>query len=276
MTIVDTFEMSFVANPFQRVAAEFVGTTLFIFAVSSSVVIPLAYLQANPGVTSLVTAFIQGLTLVAVVSIFSWVSGSHFNPAITGFSMFTRQMNFILGLFYIAAQCVGAILGAAIFRGVASLWRTGELSAVGIGPGVSVGQAFLLEFMITTILLMVVLATSVDTRQGVYILAPVPIGFSVLIGVLIARTLTGASMNPARALGPAVVSGVWNHQWLYWVAPFASVIFVSVMYYLLFHVRTARGGHVAVVPQATGDQNIPLVSPAVPGTSVASTSASTV
>lgn len=248
--------MAYVAKVYQRVIAEFIGTTLFIFAVSSSVVIPLAYLGASPGVISLITALIQGLALVAIVSIFSLVSGSHLNPAITAVAIFTGKMAIITGLLYIIAQIVGAILGAAIFRGVASLWRIGNLSAVGIGPGVTVGQAFLLEFMITTILLLVALATSVDTRQGVYILAPVPIGFSVLVGVLIARTLTGASMNPARALGPAVVSGYWNHQWLYWVAPLVSAIFVSLVYWLLFHVR--RGGQTVILPASTpitGAQN---------------------
>lgn len=231
--------MSLVAKPWQRVLAEFVGTTLFVFAVASSVVIPTAYLTASPGVISLVTALIQGLSLVAVVSIFSWISGSHFNPAITAVTMLTAKMSIVLGLFYIGAQIVGAILGAAIFRGSASLWRTGNLSAVGIGPGISVGQAFLMEFMITTILLLVVLGTSTDTRGGLYILAPIPIGFSVLVGVLIARTLTGASMNPARALGPAVVADSWDHHWLYWVAPLASVVFVSVLHHA-FHIGSNR------------------------------------
>jgi MIP family channel proteins len=232
--------MTYVAKPWQRVFAELVGTAFFVFAVASSVVIPTAYLGAVPGVISLVTAFIQGLALVAIVSIFSAVSGSHFNPAITAVTIFIKKISIILGLFYIAAQIVGAILGAAIFRGAASFWEIGHLSAVGIGIGVTVGQAFLMEFMITTILLAVVLGTSVDTRQGIYVLAPVPIGFAVLVGVLIARTITGASMNPARALGTAIVSGTWNHQWLYWVAPLTSAMFVSLLYYLLFHINPPR------------------------------------
>ena len=258
--------MALVAKPWQRVLAELVGTTLFIFAVSSSVVIPLAYLNAFPGVISLVTAFIQGLSLVAIVSIFSGISGSHFNPAITAVSMVTRKMSLVLGLFYIVAQLAGAILGAAIFRGVASLWRTGNLSAVSVSPGVSLGQAFLLELMITTLLLLVALGTSMDTRQGLYILAPIPIGFSVLIGVLIARTLTGASMNPARALGPAVVANLWSNQWLYWIAPLASVILVSIIYISLFHVRTASGAIAGVTPSAPV---VAVTSPGLPGTSAA-------
>ena len=254
--------MAYVAKVWQRVLAEFVGTTLFIFAVASSVVIPLAYLTAAPGVISIITAFIQGLALVAVVSIFSWISGSHFNPAITAVSIFTGKMAITVGLLYIAAQLLGAILGAAIFRGAASLWRIGNLSAVGVGPNVTLGQAFLIEFMITTILLLVALATSVDTRQGVYILAPVPIGFSVLVGVLIARTLTGASMNPARAFGPALVSHTWDDQWLYWVAPLASAVFVSLVYLLLFRIRTPKG---TITASPTTVAN-PVTGPANPGT----------
>jgi len=267
--------MSLVAKYWQRVLAEFVGTTLFIFAVASSVVIPLTYLQAVPGVISLITAFIQGLALIAVVSMFSWVSGSHFNPAITATTMLIGKMGIFLGFFYIVAQVVGAILGAAIFRGCASLWQPAHLSAVAVGPGVSLGQAFLVEFMITTILLMVVVGTSTDTRQGLYILAPVPIGFSVLLGVLIARTLTGASMNPARALGPAIVGHHFDNHWLYWVAPLASAILVSILYRLLFHVQ--RGGRMVNVTeqaqaqaQAVAATTAPMTLPASTGTAVGS------
>ena len=231
----------YVPKWWQRVLAEFIGTTLFIYAVSASVVIPLTYLNASPGIISLVTALIQGLSLVAVVSIFSWVSGSHLNPAITAMSMFTRKIAILLGFAYIVAQLLGAILGAALFRGSASSWREAGLSATTVGPGVSLAQAFLIEFMITLILLMVVAGTSTDTRNGLYILAPIPIGFSVLVGVLIARTLTGASMNPARSFGPAVVSDTWSNHWLYWIAPLAAAIVASILYRLLFYIKTEQG-----------------------------------
>lgn len=226
-----------VSRPWQRVLAEFLGTMLFIYAVSASVVIPLTYLRAGPGIITLVTAFIQGFALVAMISIFSGVSGSHFNPAITIMLIFTRRITVIIGTIYVLAQLLGAVVGAALFRASVSGWREASLSATTRGDGILLRQAFLIEFMITTILLLVVLGTSSDTRAGLYILAPVPIGFSVLVGVLIARTLTGASMNPARSFGPAVVSGTWNEHWLYWVAPLTAALFVSIVHHVVFQVR---------------------------------------
>jgi len=242
-----------VPSDWQRVLSELVGTMFFVYAVSASVVIPMTYLQASPGVTSLVTALIQGLSLIAIVSIFAGVSGSHFNPAITLMTMLTAKIGIFLGIFYIIAQLIGAILGAALFRGSVTNWQQAHLSATTIGPGVSLGQAFLIEFMITSILLLVVIGTSTDTRQGFYILAPIPIGFAVLIGVLIARTLTGASMNPARSFGPAVVSNTWTDNWLYWAAPFTASLFVSILYLVLFRVRV--GGRSVPLDTEVGAAN---------------------
>lgn len=223
------------AKRWQRVIAEFLGSVFFIYAVSSSVVIPLAYLGANPGVAALVTAFIQGLALVAVISIFSGISGCHVNPAITLTCIFIRRISIVVGVLYVLAQLLGAIVGAALFRASVYDWREGSLSATTVGPGVSIGQAFLIEFMITSLLLFVVVSTSNDSRKGLYILSPIPIGFSVIVGVLIAKTLTGASMNPARSFGPAVVAGVWTNHWLYWVAPLTSALFVSLVYEIIMH-----------------------------------------
>ena len=215
----------------RRVLAEFIGTTLFVYVVSASAVIPAAYLSSDPATGDLITAFIQGLGLAAIVAIFAGISGGHFNPAITLTLTITRALSPILCIAYMLAQIVGAILGAAILKG--SVGNPETLGATTLQNGITNGQGFLMEFMITNILLFVVVATTADEDNALF-LAPIPIGFAVLVGVLIAKTLTGGSMNPARAFGPSVVSGVWTNHWIYWVAPLCSAIFVGVIFKSIF------------------------------------------
>ncbi|KAJ3031706.1 hypothetical protein HDV00_008207 [Rhizophlyctis rosea] len=96
------------------------------------------------------------------------------------------------------------------------------------------GQTFLMEFMITSMLMFTVLGTALHSDADFKPLAPIPIGFSVTAGVLIAGLVTGGSMNPARSFGPAVISGTWTQHWIYWVAPFLSAFVVGILYKLLF------------------------------------------
>jgi MIP family channel proteins len=211
----------------RKVAAEFIGTLIFIYVVCASVVVPTAYLAAAPGVAVIITAVAQGLALVSIVSMFDGVSGSHFNPAITLTLIIVRSVPPLLGLAYMIAQVVGAVVGAALLRASMPAWPTGHLGAPGLGVGISVGQAFFIEFLITSILLFVVVCSASDLETA---LAPIPIGFAVLAGVLIAKPLTGASMNPARAFGPSLVANWWDHHWVYWIAPLASSLLVAVIY----------------------------------------------
>ena len=230
------------AKKWQRVVAEFLGTLLFIFAVSGSVTIPERMLKSSIGETQLIAAFIQGIALVVTVSIFGGISGSHFNPAITLTSILIRTLSPLVGLLYVCAQLLGAMAGAGVFRACLG-WNTAglELSRTSVGTEVSLGQAFLIEFLITSILIFAAVSTGTDTRKGLYILAPIPIGFSVLFGVLIARTLTGASMNPARSFGPAVVMVFWKDHWIYWVSPLCSSIFVAAVYELIMYDNLLKG-----------------------------------
>eukprot|EP00835_Amoeboradix_gromovi_P003532 NODE_237_length_13348_cov_0.297381.p4 type:complete len:294 gc:universal NODE_237_length_13348_cov_0.297381:11590-10709(-) len=218
-----------VSTVWRRILAEFIGTLLFIYAVSASAVVPKQYMNTDAGTAALVTAFTQGLALVAIVSTFSGISGGHFNPAISLVLAIKRSISPAICILYILTQLVAAIVGAALFRGSVGKWQS--LSATTLGPDITDGQGFLLEFMITSILLFVVVCT---TGKNGIILAPISIGFSVVVGVLISKELTGASMNPARSFGPSVVSGVWTNQWVYWVAPICSAIVVGTLFKGIF------------------------------------------
>jgi aquaporin related protein len=236
----------------RRIVAEFIGTLLFIYAVSASAVIPGNYLEATSGVAVIVTALIQGFTLIAAVSIFAGFSGSHFNPAITVMSVLIRSISPVLAFFYIIAQMCGAMCGAGLFRASVNKWQ--YLSATTVSPDISVGQAFLIEFMITNILLFVVCITSTTLNNGLLSLAPIPIGMAVTIGVLIANNLTGASMNPCRSFGPAVVAGVWTNHWIYWAAPMTSAVLVALLWIVVFHIPRQK----QVPPPNAPQQQAPL------------------
>lgn len=162
----------------RRVLAEFIGTTLFVFIVSASAVVPVAYLSSDPATADLITAFIQGFGLAAIVSIFASISGGHYNPAISLTLTITRALAPLLCLYYVIAQLIGAILGAAIFRGSVGNYET--LGATTLQAGITPGQGFLLEFMITTILLFVVVETTADEDSALF-LAPIPIGIRLLM-----------------------------------------------------------------------------------------------
>jgi len=229
------FAPRYSATPFavkwRQVIGEFFGTLLFLFFVSASVEVPKSVSPGSAGTSAVITAFLQGFSILALVYVFRTISGGHFNPAVTIATMITRHISLVVGLFFIVAQLLGAIVGTAIFS--AAFPFDTSLGATTIAPGVSIGQAFLIEFMITSMLILVVFGTAVDGIHGVEQFAPIPIGLAVLVGVLLAKNLTGASMNPARSFGPAVVSGVWDNHWLYWVAPITAAIFTSMLYKIL-------------------------------------------
>ncbi|EFJ06342.1 hypothetical protein SELMODRAFT_135642, partial [Selaginella moellendorffii] len=127
-------------------------------------------------------------------------------------------------------QLFGAIMGAAILR-----WSTpgpwvGALGAHDLSNGVYPGQGFIMEFMLTFVLVFVIFGVAVD-RRGPGVIAPLPIGFAVLVDHLVGVPFTGASMNPARSFGPAVVSGAWSASfWIYWFGPCFGAAAASALY----------------------------------------------
>ncbi|KAJ3053871.1 hypothetical protein HK097_003204 [Rhizophlyctis rosea] len=146
--------------------------------------------------------------------------------------MVIRNFDPVTGLAYIIAQFLGGLVGAglakAVFGGLA-----GNLGST-VRSFPSTGQAFLMEFMITSMLMFTVLGTALHSDDDFKPLAPIPIGFSVTAGVLIAGLVTGGSMNPARSFGPAAVSQTWTLHWIYWIAPFLAAIVSGLLYKLLF------------------------------------------
>jgi aquaporin Z len=142
------------------------------------------------------------------------ISGAHINPAVTvglwSIGRFpTRDV-----LPYVIAQCVGAVAAAGFLR-----WVLGPIANLGATlPEVPLPQAFAVEMGYSGLLAFVIMGVATDEKSPPAV-APFAIGATVGAGALVTGPLTGGSFNPARSLGPAVVSGVWSAHWLYWIAP---------------------------------------------------------
>jgi MIP family channel proteins len=192
--------------------AEAIGTFILVFVGTGAVMVN----QISQGaITHLGVSCVFGAVVAALIYTFGHVSSAHFNPAVT--LAFWRCGVFpsrkVLG--YMLAQCLGAIAASALLR--LSLGEVGTLGAT-LPLQENWLQSLVLETILTFILMLVILGAGLDRRapKG---FAGLAIGLTVFIEAACMGPITGASMNPARSLGPALVAHLWQHHWLYWVAP---------------------------------------------------------
>jgi aquaporin NIP len=194
----------------RRLLAEFLGTFILIFAGTGAIVIDQAT-GGSLGHTGVSLVF--GLVVLVMIQTFGDVSGAHLNPAVTlGLAAAGRfSWRDVPG--YVCAQLGGAF--AASF--VVKLLFPHNTTLGATLPAGSVAQSFILEVMLTAILMLVILSvTSGAKEKG--ITAGIAIGATIALAAMFAGPISGASMNPARSLAPAVVSGSFQHLWLYPVA----------------------------------------------------------
>ncbi len=177
-------------------------------------------------ITHLGICFIFGAAVAALIYTLGHNGGAHFNPAVTlalwsgGF--FPRQHV----LAYILAQCLGAIAASGLL--VLSLGPVGNLGAT-LPLNDNWLQSLVLEIVLTFILMFVILGSALDLRAHVGF-AGLAIGLTVMLEAAFLGPITGASMNPARSLGPALVGWHWQHHWLYWVAPILGAQLAVLVY----------------------------------------------
>lgn len=218
----------------RKLVAEFVGTFALIFIGAGSIAATVA-LGAGQGGAGLVTiALAHGLVIAVMVSAVGHVSGGHFNPAVTIGAWVTRKIGGLDALSYLGAQLIGGIAGAGVLRYAIpeSLWKQVNLGTPGIA-GISTGQAIVIEAVLTFFLLWVIFATAIDPEGSFRSIAGLAIGFTIALDIMMGGPFTGAAMNPARALGPALVGGFWSDHWVYWVGPVAGGVIGAVAYDLL-------------------------------------------
>ena len=134
---------------------------------------------------------------------------------------------------FMVAQLGGAVVGALLLLAAIPDAADTNLGAHALGPDVSVGMGFVMEVVVTFVLVFVIFATAVDPG-GIGNRAPLAIGLAVLVDHLVAVPITGASMNPARSFGPALVAGEWSYHWIYWVAPLLGGAVAGLVYEFAF------------------------------------------
>jgi MIP family channel proteins len=215
--------------------AEFVGTFALVFVGGAAIMsVTMSGGQTGPGVGGLVAvALAHGLILSLFVTATMRVSG-HLNPAVTVGFLATRRIEPVMAGVYVAAQLLGAMLAAYLLKGtfpadVVAATRAGGQS---VAIDVSGMQAFLLEAIATFFLVFVVFGTAVDPRAPQ--VGGFAIGLTVAADILAIGPRTGASMNPARSLGPAVATGIFEGQLIYWAGPIVGGLVAALLYDRLF------------------------------------------
>lgn len=203
-------------------AAEFIGTFALVFAGTGAIMTN----EISSGqVTHVGVSLTFGLIVMAMIYALGHISGAHINPAVTIAFALTKHFPWKNVPIYCFFQIAGAICASLLLK--ASLGSHAGLGAT--LPSGSEGQSFVVELMLTFFLMFVVMSVATDVR-AIGHAAAIAIGSSVALEAIFAGPITGASMNPARSFGPALVGWTWDSQWVYWVAPTVGAAAAAFIY----------------------------------------------
>ncbi|XP_050425394.1 aquaporin AQPAe.a isoform X2 [Adelges cooleyi] len=196
--------------------AEFLGTAMLLFVGCGSIM----WLNGQLGSSGVIQiALTFGFIIATLVQIFGQTSGCHINPAVTVSFLITGQCSVLKSALYIVAQCLGAIAGVYLLNFVTPNGVTKGLGKTNISEQLDSSQGFVVEATITLILILVIHSVCDESSKSSIVTPSVSIGLAIAANHLAAIQFTGASMNPARSLGPAVVLGFWTNHWVYWAGP---------------------------------------------------------
>ena len=209
-------------------AAEFIGTFALVFVGGAAIMV-----KAGGPASLIEVAFAHGLILAVMVSALMRISG-HFNPAVTIAFLATRRIEAMMAAVYVLAQLLGAMAAAyalkmAVPAEVFAAVRGGGQAVAG---DIGTGTAIMLEAIATFFLVTVIFGTAVDAKAPK--IGGLAIGLTVAADILAIGPLTGASMNPARSFGPAVASGIFEGQAIYWIGPILGGVLAALLYEHLF------------------------------------------
>jgi MIP family channel proteins len=228
-----------------KLLAEFIGTFALIFIGAGAG----AVVGDGVGMPGLIAvAFAHGLTVMAFAFAYGSVSGGHFNPAVTVgvFAVGAISAGEVIG--YIVSQLIGGIAGALLLRTVLGGAATG-LGLPALAHNLTLGATtltvtplagFVIEAVLGFFLVTIVLSTAVAGRVGN--LAPLAIGVTLTLNIIMGGALTGAAFNPARALGPMVATGNFSDAWLYLSAPIVGAIVAAILHAGLVRLAQERIG----------------------------------
>ena len=210
-----------------RLTAEALGTFSLIFIGCGAVV---ASSLQGAGFGPLGIALAHALALGIMITATMNVSGGHINPAVTIGLMAIRRISPRDGLAYIAAQLAGAVLGIYALKLVfpAGVLAVGTMGTPALSNAMTFGTAIGLEAVLTFFLMSAVMGTAV--AEGAPKVGGFAIGLVLLMDILVGGTLTGAAMNPARAFAPALATGTWFAQPVWWAGPIIGAVVAAVLW----------------------------------------------
>ena len=195
----------------KKLVAEFLGTFSLVFAGTGAIVINNV---SSGAISHAGIALTFGLIVLAMIYTFGDVSGAHLNPAVTTAFAISQRFEWRSVPAYIASQILGAITASVLLR---LLFPAHETLGATLPAGSDM-QSFVLELVLTFILMLVILSVSTGAKEK-GITAGIAIGSVIALEAMFAGPICGASMNPARSISPALVSGNFQHLWIYIAAP---------------------------------------------------------
>lgn len=204
---------------YRPLAAEVLGTALFVFIGTASIV---ANAMTAGAVTGLGVALAHGVGMSILISSLMSVSGAHFNPAVTLGLLVAGKVDGQTAVRYVIAQLAGGIIGALLVK---AIFPATAVNAVAIGTpqlslNIGLAQGIAIEAMFTFFLVSAVFGTAISKDAPK--IGGFGIGLAIFVSAVVVGQLTGAALNPARAFGPAVVSWTWHSQAVYWIGPLAG------------------------------------------------------
>lgn len=214
----------------RSLVVEFIGPFALTFMGVGAII-------ATQGQNLVAIALAHGLAIGLPVTAVGHISGGVFNPALTVGLWVTRRITPDKAIAYIVAQVLGATAGAWVltlcYRDLERNADGVNLGVVGVGKNLTPGNALAMEIVLTFFLMFVVFGTALDPR-GNRVLAGLAIGLTITMDIFAGGAVSGAAMNPARAIGPSIIQlgdGNWGEQWIYWVGPIVGAVLAAFLYH---------------------------------------------
>ncbi|HET6198733.1 MAG TPA: aquaporin [Candidatus Acidoferrales bacterium] len=221
----------------QKLLAEFIGTFFLVFFSVGAICIDASLRSSGAGSVGLIgIALVRGLTFAILICALVHISGAHFNPAITIGCWVTRKLGSISALFYCVAQILGAIAAARIVAQFVpeQVWRSVLMGTPDLAAGFSRTQGILLEGLLTLFLVFIFFGVVAEAKDSLARSGGFAAGLALFVGMIVGSPYTGASMNPAMALGTAIVAHHWNNHGVYWAGPLLGGVIGAWLYHILF------------------------------------------
>ncbi|XP_054718612.1 neurogenic protein big brain-like [Uloborus diversus] len=215
----------------RAIIAECLATFLYVFLVCGSHV-----MWSIHSTNTLTKSFTNGFAMATAAQCFGHISGAHINPAFTFAMLVTQKVTPLRAFLYITAQCGGAIAGSALLYGITATGLSAPRESLGctvVNESLSPWQGVGLELVLTFVVAFTMCATQDPNRRSLGSDA-LAVGVAYLVCTLVALPATGASMNPARSLGPAFVMNTWTHHWVYWLGPAIGGLLAGLIYEYIF------------------------------------------